>query len=63
DRDEFADFPRLNTAGKKKILGLNAAKLYGIEVPAEAQLKDETAPAARDDAQLVEDRSQPVAGA
>ena len=36
--DEFSDFPRLGTAGKKKILGLNAAKLYGIEVPAEYQL-------------------------
>ena len=33
DREEFADFPRLGVAGKKKILGLNAAKLYGIEVP------------------------------
>ena len=25
DREEFADFPRLGVAGKKKILGLNAA--------------------------------------
>ena len=33
DREEFADFPRLGTAGKKKILGLNAARLYDIEVP------------------------------
>ena len=31
--DEFSDYPRLGTAGKKKILGLNAAKLYDIEVP------------------------------
>ena len=63
-REEFADFPRLGVAGKKKILGLNAARLYGIDVPAEYQIADQTAPAARDDAQLVDDRSQqPVAGA
>jgi uncharacterized protein len=54
--DDFADYPRLGTEGKKKILGLNAAKLYGIEVPAEYQLPDET-PAAPDDAQLVEDKA------
>ena len=36
--DEFSDFPRVTTATKKKILGLNAAKLYGIEVPEECQL-------------------------
>jgi len=53
DREEFADYPKLGVAGKKKILGLNAAKLYGIEVPAEYQLKDGGAPAAQDDAQLV----------
>ena len=39
--------------GKKKILGLNAAKLYGIDVPAELRLHD-GAPAAKEDAQLVE---------
>ena len=33
DREEFADYPKLGVAGKKKILGLNAAKLYDIEVP------------------------------
>ena len=33
DHEEFADYPRLGDAGKRKILGLNAAKLYGIEVP------------------------------
>ncbi|MGH8932914.1 MAG: amidohydrolase family protein [Egibacteraceae bacterium] len=38
---EYDDFPRLSTEGKKKILGLNAAKMYGIEVPAECQLKTE----------------------
>jgi predicted TIM-barrel fold metal-dependent hydrolase len=54
--DEYSDYPRWTTAAKKKILGLNAARLYGIEVPADAQLQDEAAgtPAARDDAQLVE---------
>jgi hypothetical protein len=53
DREELSDYPKLGVAGKKKILGLNAAKLYGIEVPAEYQLKDGGAPAAQDDAQLV----------
>ena len=33
---EYSDYPRLTTEGKKKILGLNAARLYGIDVPAEA---------------------------
>ena len=36
--DTFSDFPRLTTATKKKILGLNAAKLYGIEVPEHLRL-------------------------
>ncbi|HYA52909.1 MAG TPA: amidohydrolase family protein, partial [Streptosporangiaceae bacterium] len=54
DREDLADLPRLGTEGKKKILGLNAAKLYGIEVPAEYQLKNgQGTPAAKDDAQLV----------
>jgi predicted TIM-barrel fold metal-dependent hydrolase len=35
DDPEYSDYPRLDVAGKKKILGLNAAKLYGIEVPAD----------------------------
>ena len=35
DDPAYADFPRLDTNGKRKILGLNAAKLYGVEVPAE----------------------------
>ena len=30
---DFDDYPRLGVDGKKKILGLNAAKLYDIEVP------------------------------
>ena len=38
DEDQFSDYPRLSTESKKKILGLNAARLYDIPVPAEAQL-------------------------
>src|ERR1041384_2729763 len=36
--DEFSDYPRVTTASKKKMLGLNAAKLYDIEVPKELQI-------------------------
>src|SRR5262249_24774509 len=53
--DTFSDYPRLTTEAKKKILGLNAAKLYGIDVPAEFRLAEETSePGAEDDARLVE---------
>jgi predicted TIM-barrel fold metal-dependent hydrolase len=55
DDEAYADYPRLGVEGKKKIFGLNAAKLYGIDVPEEYRLPvpaDE--PAAREDAQLVE---------
>jgi len=38
DDEAFTDYPRPTTATKKKILGLNAAKLYGIDVPPECQL-------------------------
>jgi uncharacterized protein len=38
DDEAFSDYPRLTTTGKKKMLGLNAAKLYDISVPAECQL-------------------------
>jgi len=38
DEAEYSDYPRLDVSGKKKILGLNAAKLYGVEVPKELQL-------------------------
>src|SRR4051812_47887239 len=38
DDDQFTDYAKLTTATKKKILGLNAAKLYDIPVPAELQL-------------------------
>ncbi len=54
DDEVYADYPRVNTASKKKMLGLNAAKLYDIEVPAELRLPDEAGtPAAQEDAQLV----------
>jgi uncharacterized protein len=51
--ETYSDYPRWTTAAKKKALGLNAAKLYGVEVPAGCRLPDEE-PAAREDAQLVE---------
>jgi predicted TIM-barrel fold metal-dependent hydrolase len=51
--EEYSDYPRLNEDGKRKILGLNAAKLYGIDVPEGAGVSAGT-PAAEDDAQLVE---------
>jgi len=38
DDDAFSDYPRLGVEGKKKILGLNAAALYDIEVPEEYRL-------------------------
>jgi predicted TIM-barrel fold metal-dependent hydrolase len=41
DGEEFSDYPRLGVAGKKKILGLNAAKLYDIKVPGEFELPPE----------------------
>ena len=52
DHFAYSDFPRLDESGKRKILGLNAAKLYGVEVPAELQNVEGT-PAAQEDAQLV----------
>ncbi|HLU56863.1 MAG TPA: amidohydrolase family protein, partial [Pseudonocardia sp.] len=38
DDEALTDYPKLTTATKKKILGLNAAKLYDIPVPPEYQL-------------------------
>ncbi len=56
DGEEFADFAKVTVETKKKILGLNAAKLYGIEVPAEFRLPEQAGtPAAQDDAALVVD--------
>ena len=40
--EDFSDYPRAGRRRrKKKILGLNAAKLYGVEVPQEFQLPAE----------------------
>ena len=56
DDEALSDYPRPSVATKKKILGLNAARLYGIDVPQECQLPPATGiPAARDDAALVTD--------
>lgn len=38
--DDMTEYPELTTEAKKKILGLNAARLYGIDVPAELQLPE-----------------------
>ena len=43
DESELRDYPRLDTNGKRKILGLNAAKLYDVEVPQEFRIPDEAA--------------------
>jgi predicted TIM-barrel fold metal-dependent hydrolase len=53
--DEYSDYPRVTDATRRKILGLNAAKLYGIDVPAAYQLPtDAGTPGDQEDAQLVE---------
>ena len=62
-RPTILRLPAAHHRRKKKILGLNAAKLYGIDVPAEYQLKDKRRqPAEQDYAKLV-DEGSPVAGA
>ena len=38
---EFDDYPRFTTNVKKKVLGLNAAKMYNLEVPEECQIREE----------------------
>ena len=43
DHEDFSDYPRLTAEGKKKIMGLNAAALYDVEVPAEFQVAGEPA--------------------
>jgi predicted TIM-barrel fold metal-dependent hydrolase len=51
----FSDYPEVTDATKRKILGLNAAALYGIEVPEELQLpKEEGVPGAEEAAVGVE---------
>ena len=61
DDSEYADYPRLGVEGKKKILGLNGAKLYGVEVPEELRAPvpaDE--PASQEDAQRRRCRGEPA---
>jgi uncharacterized protein len=56
--ETFSDYPRWTTAAKKKVLGLNAARLYGVEVPAAFALgPDAGVPADRSDAQLVDEHA------
>ncbi|TMM41455.1 MAG: amidohydrolase [Actinobacteria bacterium] len=51
---EFDDYPRVTVASRKKMLGLNAARLYDIEVPVECRLAPQQGtPAARDDSVAV----------
>jgi hypothetical protein len=57
DDDAFTDYPRLTTASKKKILGLNAAKLYDIPVPAECQLPTSADEPMQPGEELVEDKA------
>jgi len=40
DSEQFSDYPKLTTTAKKKIMGLNSAKLYDIEVPAECRIPE-----------------------
>jgi len=60
DDASLTDYPRMNSDSKKKIMGLNAAKLYDIKVPDELQLPPE---AGTPGAQEVLGESQQVAGA
>jgi uncharacterized protein len=54
--ETYSDYPRWTTEAKKKVLGLNAAALYDVEVPEDLRVKDpqEGPPGAREDAELVE---------
>jgi predicted TIM-barrel fold metal-dependent hydrolase len=59
DDEAFTDYPKLTTATKKKILGLNAAKLYDIPVPAECQVPTTAGETLQPGQELVDD----IAGA
>lgn len=61
DDEAFTDYPRPTPATRKKILGLNAAKLYGIDVPAECALPEETT--AGETLQPAEELVRDIAGA
>jgi hypothetical protein len=55
DDEQYSDYPAFTDVSKKKILGLNAAKLYDLDVPADLRLAPEAGtPAAPQDAQLVQ---------
>src|SRR3954467_7430621 len=43
DESQYSDYPRLDANGKRKILGLNAAKLYGVDVPEELRIPEPVA--------------------
>src|SRR5919112_570061 len=45
--EDMTEYAPLTTEVKKKVLGLNAAKLYGLEVPEELQLPEAEEPATR----------------
>ena len=55
--ETYSDYPAFTTESKKKILGLNAAKLYDVEVPQELQLSNGDTPAARDDSAAGRERA------
>jgi uncharacterized protein len=46
DLPEYGDYPRLDDNGKRKILGLNGAKLYDVEVPEQLRPAEAEAEAA-----------------
>jgi hypothetical protein len=54
----MTEYTQLTTTHRKKILGLNAAKLYDLDVPVELQLPDadetETGPRGADETQAAE---------
>jgi predicted TIM-barrel fold metal-dependent hydrolase len=60
DDEAFTDYPRLTTEMKKKILGLNAAKLYDIPVPAECQLPTAAGTDRQPAEQLTEEAGAPA---
>ena len=49
DDPEFSDYAPLTTDAKRQILGLNAARLYDIEVPEELQAVPAGSPAVASD--------------
>jgi hypothetical protein len=40
DGEEFSDYSALTTRAKKKIFGLNAARLYDLDVPTELRIPE-----------------------